>query len=476
MAKSHKPLTRLWVEIGILLSALGVHLWYLLHTTFVDWPEMLLYPWFLTKGLLYYRDVVLAYVPGSYYLLHAIYSLIGYSVISERTIAYGFILLTDVMVYVAARKLTKSLWPSIAALAFFVWWQPIFSGNTIWYETMLAPMYIGMYLLALRYLEKPTVRTVLPLALLTAGSTLIKQTAVWSVLVLCLFVWLSHTKKKEGFTHAVIIGLMVIAANLLVWGYFAVLGAGQAYGFWVFGFLFSLSQAASGYALAPPRSDLTLILPAVIPLLLYGLFRPKKHVWLLIALCIAVTLSGLPRWGLHRFQPVLAFVSISIAVLVQSMFTAKRRLAMGMGVVMMVLVLFGSWRSFRVFITLRDPMQPQFFGNSYESLLSFVRSQASGDVYVLGNYDYLYFGLNQKPTVMPWVPLFPWNAEVPGLQKQLIDSLEEKKVPYILFIPFHPDLGYYLDYSPDELFLYVRAKYVKIGAAPIAGGELLRRR
>lgn len=476
MAKYFPSIKRAWIDISIVFLALGVHLWYLLHTTFVDWPEMLLYPWFLTKGLLYYRDVVLAYVPGSYYLLHAIYSLIGYSVVSERIIAYGCILLTDVLVYITARKLTKSLWPSVAALAFFVWWQPIFSGNTIWYETMLTPMYLVMYLLALRYLEKSTMRRVLPLALMTAGTTLIKQTAVWSVFVLCLFVWLSNTKKKEGFSHAVIIGMVIIMANLLVWGYFAVLGAGQAYGFWVFGFLFSLSQANSGYALSPPRSDITLIIPAVIPFFMYGFYRPKKQIWLLLLFTIAVTLSGLPRWGLHRFQPVLAYISISIAVLMQYVLTTKRWVVIGTGVVVLALVFIGSLRSFRIFITRRDPMQPQFFGKTYQALLSYVEKEAPGPIYILGNYDYLYFGMNEKPTVMPWVPLFPWNAKVPDLQKQIVASLESQQVPYILYIPFHPDRGYYLDYSPDELFLYVQAKYVKIGAAPVPGGELLKRR
>ena len=122
MAKFISVLTRYTADIGIIFLALGIHLWYLTHTTFVDWPEMLLYPWFLTKGLVYYRDVVLAYVPGAYYLLHALYSLIGYSTASEKLIAYGFILLTDVLVYLTARRLTKQVVPSIFAVFFFVLW------------------------------------------------------------------------------------------------------------------------------------------------------------------------------------------------------------------------------------------------------------------------------------------------------------------------------------------------------------------
>lgn len=476
MEKLHTPVRGWWRDIAGILAALGIHVWYLCHTTFVDWPEMLLYPWFLTKGLLYYRDVVLAYVPGSYYLLHALYSLIGYSVASERIIAYGFILLTDVLIYITARRLTKSFWYSIAALVFFVWWQPIFSGNTIWYETILTPMYLGMYLFALRYLEKSMVRYLVPVGIMLALTTLIKQTAIWSVLFVCLFVWLSSKKKIEGFFHAVIIGFMTIAANLLVWGYFALLGAGSAYGFWVFGFLFDLSQGGSGYALMPPRSDITLILPAIIPLLLYGLFRVKKHEWLLILLTVAVLLSGLPRWGLHRLQPMLAYIAVSVGVLMHYVVVSKIRWIRLVGCVAACVVLMGSWRSIRVFITLRDAMQPQFFGGTYHALLSYIQKEAPGPIYVLGNYDYLYFGKDEKPTVLPWVPLFPWNGQVPGMQKQLIDSLESHQVPYILFVPFHPDTGYYLDYSPDELFLYVRAKYAKIGAAPVSGGELLKRR
>lgn len=276
--------------------------------------------------------------------------------------------------------------------------------------------------------------------------------------------------------HAVGIGLCTIAAHLLVWGYFALHGAGSAYGFWVFGFLFSLSQANSGYALMPPRSDLALILPALLPLGMYIGVKWDKKIWLRMLLFIALVLAGLPRWGLHRFQPALAFVSISVGVLVHYVITAKRWRVLAVGVMMAFFVCIGSWRSMRVFLSLRDSMQPQFFGKTYEGLLTYVKKEVPGPIYILGNYDYLYYGLNEKPTVMPWVPLFPWNAEVPGMQTQIIDSLETNAVPYILYIPYHADRGYYLDYSPEELFLYVRAKYVKIGAAPIPGGELLKRR
>jgi len=473
MAK-HLRLNNLFWECGLILSALGIHLWYLSKTTFVDWPEMLLYPWFLSQGMLYYRDVVLAYVPGAYYFLHAFYSVIGYSAQSERAIAYGFILLTDVLVYATARKLTRSWLAGIFALFFFILWQPIFSGNTIWYETILAPMYLGAYLLVLRYGARPTIGSVLPVGLVLASATLIKQTAAWPLLAVCVFIWLSAKKKKQGFIHAVVVGLIAVGGQLMSWGYYALLGAGSEYAFWVFGFIGNLSQSASMYALAPPRSDITLILPAVIPLFLLILLRPKKEGWLLVIFTISVLLAGLPRWGLHRLQPMLAFIAVAGALAGSSLLQKKRFVVVG--IVALCLLAAGSWRSYRVFMTLRDPMQPTFFGKDYEHLLRYLGANAPDSLYVLGNYDYVYFGRNEKPTVLPWVPLFPWNGKVEGMEERLIASIEDSKVPFILFVPFHPESGYYDGYAPEALFLYVRAKYEKIGAAPVSGGELLRRK
>jgi len=464
------------LDLLLIGAGLGVHLWYLAHTTFVDWPEMLLYPWFLTKGLVYYRDVVLAYVPGAYYLLYALYKVIGFSVASERIVAYGCILLTDVMVYIAARVLTRKTWISIAAFFFFIFWQPIYSGNTIWYETILAPIYLVAYLAALRYLDTPKMKAACVVGCILALSTLIKQTAIWSVATVCLFFWLSNADKKQGFLHACVIGMEVIVANLLVWGYFAFLGAGSQYGFWAFGFLLNLSQGNSMYTQFPTRADLTLILPSLIPIGILLWLRPNKKVWLLLALTLAVFLSGLPRWGLHRFQPMLGFIAVGFGVVVSQIASSRRRSLITPVIILTCFMALGSWRSIRVFITLRDTMQPQFFDGQYQKLLSFTQANTQGPIYILGNYDYLYFGRNERPAVLPWVPLFPWNGRVPGLQQQLIVSLEDQKIPYILYIPFHPKDGYYLDYMPRELLLYVTEKYEKIGPLPIEGGLLYQRR
>lgn len=474
MAKHHR-LIRLFGECILVISALGIHLWYLLHTTFVDWPEMILFPWFLTKDLLYYRDIAIAYAPGINYLLHGAYLLLGYSVASERIIAYICILFTDVLVYLSARKLTRSHWAGGMALFFFVLWQPVYSGNTIWYETVIAPIYLLGYLIILEYCKKPSFRKIVLIGVMLAAATLIKQTAVWAVAAVCLFILIGQRNRQESLLHAIVIGFIVAGVNLFAWGYFGLLGAGKEYWFWVFQSLTHFSQGSSLYALAPPRSDITLIIPSFVALGVLVIFNRTKSTWLLILLTVVLFFAGLPRWSLHRFQPVLAFLAISFGQM-SCLLTSKNKRIVAASFLALFIIAAGSWRSFRVFITLRDPMQPQFFGETYKQILSYTREQAPGDVFVLGNYYHLYFGLDQRPAVLPWVPLFPVNAQMPGMQAKLIASIEASKVPYILFVPFHPDSGYYDGYMPEELFLYVRSKYEKIGAAPIRGGELLRRK
>lgn len=476
MAKFNRHLTYFSASEWLIPVALGLHLVYLLRTTFVDWPEMLLYPWFLTKGLLYYRDVVLAYVPGAYYMLYALYSVLGFSPFSERVIAYGYIFATDLLVYYVTRVVTGRKLPAIAALCFFIFWQPIFSGNTIWYETILAPVYLGVYLAAFRFVLAPGKARAVVLGMILAVASLIKQTAVWPIAVISVVVFFAGRSRMAGLKHALMVVGFPVAANLLVWGYFSLLGAGREFGFWAYGFLLGLTQRDSYYILLPSRSEIALIAPMFLSVGWLVLRRYTRAHLLIIAMLAALLVAGLPRWGLHRLQPVLALASVGFGLGLVDFAATQRRVfrAAGVGIFLIAAVL--SWRSFRIFITLRDPMQPTFFSAPYARLLDVAQRETSGDVFVYGNYDYLYFGLNTRPAVLPWVPLFPWNAQVAGMQRRIITALDRRRVPYVLFIPYHPESGYYLDYRPAELDAYLAGAYEPVGPLPVPGGILYRRR
>jgi len=340
----------------------------------------------------------------------------------------------------------------------------------------LDPIYLGTLFFVLWYLNKPTIHKALYIGLMLALASLIKQTAVWSIALVCLFIWLSNRKKIVGFHQALMIGVIPLVANLLVWAYFAVLGAGNEFGYWAYGFLFQLSHASSDYMLPPSRGDIILIIPAFIPIIIVMLLSRKSRIILLVCFwVIALIMAGLPRWGLHRLQPALAFSSIGVALFIKEIIRQDiKRIFISFCLICFMAV--GSWRSFRLFITVRDHMQPKFFTTTYDRLLKIIQAHQGKSFYILGNFDYLYFGMDRRPSVLPWVPLFPWNAQVPGMQERLIASLEKQKVQNIFYMPFHGNKGYYLDYVPNTLLLYILSKYEKISALPVEAGWLFVRK
>ncbi len=468
----------------LFFSLLGLHLIILIFTNFTDWPEMLLYPWFLSKGLIYYQDVVLAYVPGAYYLLYGFYKILGFTPSSLRIIAYIFVFVSDLLLFWISLKLFKKRLICTVVLLFFMLWQPIFTGNTIWYETMLLPFYLLAFYFYYRFLLTEKSKYLLISGLTFACSLLIKQTAVLPVVFSIIFLLILKRSKK-----ALIHGTMVLAISviplLLVWVYYAFQGVGSSFFYWVFVFPTQLTKADCYYLLAPSLGDIALIGPAYLPtffLTVVGLFiwRKKQQVWpivFIIGWSIALFFAGSPRWGMHRLVPSLAFSALAlgyILVLIKKKAYTKTWNKFVVFIFLVVLVL-GFIRSFGKFIFMREKNATQFWGNEYINLGNFVlREIGNAKFFVFGNYDYLYFFFDRKPSVFPWTPMFPWNGKVAGIQEAIVTSLEQTKIPYILYIPYHKNSRFYLDYYPELLGDYIFSKYTKLTPLP-AGGWLLKR-
>lgn len=455
-------------EIISVVLALLAHLYYLLHTTFVDWPEMLLYPWLQSKGLLYYRDVVIPFPPFINYLLSLFYGVLGFSPVSERIISYIFIILTDILIYLIVRALVRDRFIALMSLLFFIFWQPIFYGNSLWHETILTPVFLALFMVVLSYITKPSVQKAWLLGLVFTALTLMKQTAIWPIAVTVLYLLLTMKNRLFTIGHLFIAASCVIAGHLFIWLIYALFGAGKEYLFWVYQFPLRLSDANNLYLIAPSRGDIVLLIPAFLPLImLLFLYKSTIPVRFLMFFTAALFLMALPRWGIFRLQPALACAAVGFGLFLSS----RRRIVWW--VTLVFVVIFGL-RSASTYLTFRDSMQPQFFDKTYQDLVTFGK-RLDRPFFVLGNYDYLYIGLDSKPTVLPWMQLLPWNVQIPGNEDRVIASLEAQKTPYILYIPYH-QTGYYLDYVPKTLLLYVQTKYEKIAPLPAKGGYLYQRK
>ena len=78
------------------------HISLLINTTFIDWPEIILFPWLMKQGLLLYKDIIVVHSPGSVYLPYWFFNLTGYSEFWYRVIAYIFVITNDILIYLMA--------------------------------------------------------------------------------------------------------------------------------------------------------------------------------------------------------------------------------------------------------------------------------------------------------------------------------------------------------------------------------------
>ncbi len=465
---------------------LGFHLIILLLTNFIDWPEMLLYPWFLSKGLLYYRDVVLAYVPGAYYILYGFYKILGFSPSSLRIVAYFFILSSDVLLFWISSQLFKSRFISTVLLLFFMLWLPIFTGNTIWYETILLPFYLLAFYYFYRFIFGGRNKYLFLSGLFFACTLLIKQTAVLPITFsIILFLCQKRRFLYKALPQAIAILLVSVTPLLLVWMYYLLHGVGSNFFYWVFIFPSVLTRLDYYYLLSPSLGDIFLIGPAFLPIFfslvsLLFIWRIKQQIWpiiMIIGWSVTLFFAGSSRWGMHRLVPALAFSALAMGYV----FTVWKNKIFVRGwkkyilSIFLIVLLVGSIRSFAKFIFVREKNATSFFGKEYMSLANFTANKiGNAPFFVFGNYDYLYFFFDRKPTVLPWTPMFPWNAKVSGVQEAVVASLEQTEIPYILYIPYHKNSRFYAGYYPEVLGDYIFSKYSKLAPLPVDGWLLKR--
>jgi len=459
-----------------------IHLVILLKTAYIEWPELLYYPWLISKGLFPYRDIVLMYFPGAYYLLLPIYKIVGFSLLGQKTAAYLFILITDLGLFILSRKIFRNMKISCLVLGFFIFWHPVFEGNTIWYETILSPFYLIAFYLSLLVLKKNSLYFRLLLGIAFTFILFIKQPAMWVLFVTILYIfYLNLNNIKKAFIYAFeILIIPAVSVVILIFYYYSI-GIGSEFWYQTVIIIFSLARIDSMYIMLPPLRDLVLILPSYIPALavlikISTVDKKTKNTVILIFLWIlAGILAGQPRWGIFRLVPSLIFAALAFGIFVKlNIKNIFRRNIFIIFVLSLIFIL--SIRSYHKFYFIRQNNYPDLLSGKINVIHSkIINSIGTSRYFVFGNYDYLYMYSNEKPQVLPWVPLFPWNGEIPGLQEKLINEIEKHKIPYVIYIPFHKDKIYYLDYKPDKIYAYLENAYEEFNQIDNYGWILKRK-
>jgi hypothetical protein len=456
-----------------LLPALfiSIHFLLLFVTQFRDWSDMIMHPWLLSQGLILYETNIFNYTPGEPFILKALYELFGYSLTSLRLIAYLFIFINDVILYFISIKIFKSQKIALVVLGFYIFWHIPFEGNSIWFESIYLPFILVSFYQFWKFIEKPNNNRLILSGLFIGIAYLIKQTNIWPILgtVLILIIYNLRNRKKI-FVHIYYYLFPIIILNIITVLYFALKGTAFNYLFWSILFSIGYSRLTPYYFLYPSLSQILYILPAYAGPILTSiiLVTKRKHQGIiffsalyLVVFNLSLLLTSLPRFGILKLLAALPFAAIALGYFcsIKNIFINRisyKYLFFGI----LTILLLGTFKTNFKFY-LKDNIHPiSFFNPSFLSMVENVKATIGDqEFFVFGNYDYLYYVLGKKPTVLPFVFQAPWIIEVPGVQDQLVSSLITKQTPYVLYFPFHQGKLYYDDYVPKKLYDYIMTTY-----------------
>lgn len=392
--------------------------------------ETTLLPWLIRRGWVLYTDLVDQHPPLLPWLL---VPFDGDPGLPLRVFVVALRAATLILTYVVARRLCGR-WGGLAALTGAALWAIGANAAHLWYDGVLAPVYLLILFLLVRNDEIPAKTggmrrsADMPLAFalgtLLAVAMLLKQHAVIAVPgVLLALAWYGpgRWRRVSAFALALLVPLAIVSP------YFISQGAGPAAAYWIFAYSLDGNYVAAA-GMAPPPGDILWLLAAFAPLLALTLVIAARgarrltvrYSRILMAgpfLLIAASLPVWPRYGRFHLQAAIPYLAVAAGVTAVVLYRELRERKWQMLVLSaaatLLLVFYLSVgvneavKSLRIQSQLPPVAAP--YANTVPPLRSWVGEHTTPNApIVLYGVDELLYRLLEHPPPRPWVPQLTW--------------------------------------------------------------------
>lgn len=450
--------------LGSLITAL--HLYILVHTQFIDWPEILLYPWLIKNGFHLYTELLIPYQPLMLYFVTFYYSLAGFSVFALRLLHLILTVANDLTLCFVVFNLTKSKRAALTSLILYILWQPQIEGNGLWFDYFLIiPSLLGFYFTYRALFIKQSLKNILSAGLFLGLTFLVKQTAFGlSFIYIILFLYYALLSKNSNKAKTLInIGLISILPSLIQLIFFGFLHRINEYIFWVYEFGMNLRND-SNYIIRPNiTGDLPLILlyvaVVIFAFLTIGLGKIKQLLIFTLLWLLFTSLLLFPRWTLTHFQLGLTFLIVIFALSISSLINSSSKLKLYVCLIISFIFIW-SLRFNLSYLRKNWELPPRFYNPDSAQIVDQIKKTKTNESYFLfGNTEYYYVYLHEVPLIKPYIQLFPWNTQITGIQEELTDQIEKNHIQYIFYSPYHPDKIFYNNTKPELMIEYLQNNY-----------------
>ncbi len=451
----------LLIHVLLLFGLITIHLLELKFTNFIDWPEIMFYPWLVKQGLRLYKDMYIAYPPLSVYLTSFYFNLTGYTLNSYKALTYGIIMVNDVLLYSISVWIWKNKRIATAVCLLYIFLQVPLEGNSLWHELMFLPLLLLSYVCLCKYIASKSLKFIVFSGISVGIAFLIKQTVFWAILSSTIFIFVYHLRKPlTCVARTFLFTFPAIALFLILYFYYLFQGSGREYFFWVIQYPLSLANSHNSYAFMPSWKLIIQIAAMYVALPIAGLLVCSQKIsnrqrWFM-ALCAmqgaSLIFATLPRWGVFRFQSSLGFMVLSFGFIMSNFkILWKNSLLKYAIIVILIPSILLSFHYISWFYLTGNSRVQQFMGPKQQFLANEISKVVDKQsFYFMWDYDYFYFLMQRRPYVLPWTHHFPWMLDSAKLYTPILQRLENQQIQYIIMTP---------KTTPPIFLTYIQDKY-----------------
>ncbi len=426
-----------------------LHFYILNSIQFTAWPEMFSYAYLFNNGFLPYKDFVLPYQPLLVFIQSPIYKIFGYGVNTLVYFTYSVILLNDLIISYLSLRILGKKWISCIPLLFYVFIQPAFEGNQLWFDLASTP-FLLFGLVSLIILENQKKRFFLA-GLFWSMAFLVKQQHV--IIFIAFFIFLILSKKFKEL-YSFLIGWSLPVLGVLV--YVFLFGTFNDYWFWSVVVPIVWYPKMPGYATWPGKRELVTVSLIFLPVIV-GLVKDmrKNNLASFFSLLVFVATFAIafPRFSLFRMQNAVVVFPVVLIFFLKNF--SKNSLLFLVPSLLFVLIMFNSIFPFK-------GGEVRFYSREDKEFSKIVESNISKGriVYLFGPHSLGYVLSGTLPP-KPWIDNFIWYMEIPGVQEKVIVGLESSQVDVIYrALPYNGKWYELGTYQPKKINDYINQKYV----------------
>lgn len=437
-------------------------------------PHVILYPYFLSKGFILFKNIIDQQTPLLPHLLLWLSPVFGRNLILTASIFHGILICITVILTLVWLYKVSGLWSMAAGGIFFIAWSNLYGyWATSYYEIVLGPIFFLIFLLTTIRVEKQK-KIFLIMGMLTGIGILIKQQTM--ILIVPQFISAIRQYKTKS---CILLGLSYLLLGICVpvlayiYYYSKIGGNINDLIYWTLTYNFTSSYRIQG-AEPPSASQLLDILPTLILILpfVHTIFYPEinmkpgrvNRTWLLMFF-VSSTIFTFPRYSDERHIAIaLPFITaisgITCADIVGfAQNNPSRRFFQNISI---AIIVFWVLSSFLIYWPIIKSPLPRQFGE-YSNLLPLAKkikkeiSTQQGVVLLPtdernGN---LYYILQQPPPPY-YLSFYPWFTNKDTINQWLLAVESEKPKTLIYFKGFE---WVNLTSCCSEILLYIDNNY-----------------